>query len=231
MNYYTRDNQKLIFNNQNMKLLDNQGNCGYVYTNGDIILKIYKRELQKKYKIFPTVFDTLRNINNPHFIELHNLYTRKKFHRTKFNVDAYSAKYYEEDKTNVLYKYTDYLLDNFNELEVLFNLLTNNHILTDDVRRVNAVLGSNNIVVVDPDQFLVTIDSIKYIDKVNKQRLLFLFRSILMDAIGKLSNQSDKRFKLDRDLFNFELKPNTIITDELSKRLKYVKYPIDFFMD
>ena len=230
MNYYTRENQRFKFNNNDMHLLNNHGNCGYIYTDGNIIFKIYKKDLPEKYKIFPTVFDELKKINNPHFIELQTLYTNKKIF-SKFRVDAYTAKYYPEDSTNILYRRTEYLLDNFYEIELLFNTLTNNHILTDDVRRVNTILGNNTIVIVDPDQFLVTVDSLKYISKSNKKKLLFLFRSILIDAISKINNTADKRFIMERDLFNFELNNDTNITSELSKRIKHVKYPIDFFIN
>lgn len=62
----------------------------------------------------------LKNINNPHFIELFDLYSdfnyieliKNKVGILPFVVDAYTARYYPDNSVNVLLEHKDYILDN-----------------------------------------------------------------------------------------------------------------------
>ena len=190
-----------------------------------MVFKQYNQTISDRYKIFPSVFDVLKKIDNDHLIKIIDLYTKSYF--GKFIVDGYTTLYYEEDTMNPFLKYTDYLLDNFFEIEQLFNYFSANHILTDDVRRDNTILGKDKIIIVDPDQFLVTCDSIRYISIINKRKLAFLFRNIMMKSITDLNNPGNLRFEVDKNLFNFELNPDTDLTNEISKRLSKYRYPIE----
>ena len=67
----------------------------------------------------------------------------------------------------------------------------------------------------------------------NKKELLHLFKSLLLDSARE--NENSKKWllinrKIDNDLTNFEIEENTNITNEFSKRLCYVKRPIDYFI-
>ena len=150
-----------------------------------------------------------------------------------FIVDAYTAKYYPEEPINVLYEHTDYLLDNFNELEILFKIFSYNGIVTDDVKGENTVLNKNSIIIIDPDAFYTSKESQKNLLIWNKKELLHLFKSLLLDSARE--NENSKKWllinrKIDNDLTNFEIEENTNITNEFSKRLCYVKRPIDYFI-
>ena len=64
--------------------------------------------------------------------------------------------------------------------------------------------------------------------------MLFLFKSILLDSV--MENESCKgnipliSKKITNQLTNFKIDENTNITSELSKRLNYVKKPIDYLI-
>lgn len=67
----------------------------------------------------------------------------------------------------------------------------------------------------------------------NKKELLYLFKSILLDSAKKNENCKEWLLinaKFNSDLTDFEIEENTNITKELSKRLGYVKRPVDYFI-
>lgn len=234
MSYYNRDYKKLKLSK--MKYL-NSGENAQVFFDEKIIFKEYYSETLLNYRLSPEMFDILRTIINPHFIELIDVYSdfnlleliQRKMNMVPFITDAYIAKYYSEDISNVLFIHKDYLLDNFRELELLFDIFTNNSICVDDIKRKNALLNSNNIIIIDPDTFYVTNRSIDIIRIENKKKLLNLFRSICFDGVKSLDNYGKLITMIDTDLVDIDVTKNIDLTHELSKKLKYVSKPIDFF--
>ena len=146
----------------------------------------------------------------------------------KFFVDAYTAEYYSDDSVNVLYESIDYILDNFNELEKLFDIFTDNLIITDDVKRKNSILSHSGIIIIDPDTFYTSSFPKQDIAVINKKELLTLFRSVCTSSIGKIENHDDILKKIVLDLTNIDIGSKTDITYEISKKLTYVKKPIDY---
>ena len=161
MTYYNRKYKR--FNVGNMEYLGS-GEFGKVSHNKDIILKEYFSRVSPEWRISLDLFDILKTIDNPHFIKLFDVYTELKFfdvlkaivNSSKFYVDAYTAKYYADNSVNVLWESKDYLLDNFRELELLFEIFSKNKIRTCDVKLSNSIVGKDGIVIIDPDFFVIT---------------------------------------------------------------------------
>lgn len=184
------------------------------------------------------LFDILKGIDNDHFIKLIEIYSdmdlseliQYKINVRKFSVDAYTAKYYSDDSVNALYESINYILDNFSELEKLFDIFTDNSIITDDVKRGNAILSNDSIIIIDPDTFYIS--SLPKLDIAieNKKELLVLFMSICVSGIRKIKNRETVIQKIILDLADIDIDCKTNITNEIYKKLKYVKRPIDYLI-
>lgn len=234
MSYYNRNYKKLKLNA--LEYL-NGGECARILYNKEIIFKEYFFDTELCYRINEKVFDILKNINNPHFIELFDIYSdfdflellKNKMGILPFIITAYTAKYYPDNSVNVLMEHKDYILDNLKELEVLFRVFSENMICTDDIKRDNAVIGKDGIVIIDPDLFYTTQSSKEFISTLNKKNLLYLFKDILVNSIENKSSLGKIKTFIDNELVNFEVKANTDVTYEISKKLKHIKKPIELF--
>ena len=234
MPYYNRNYKKL-------KLSDieylNSGECAKILHNKGIIFKEYYSETRLNRRINEKMFDILKNISNPHFIELFDIYSdfdfiellKNKMGILPFIVDAYTAKYYPDNSVNVLFEHKDYILDNFKELEVLFRIFSENMICTADIKRDNTVIGKEGIVIIDPDLFYTMESSKEFISTLNKKNLLNLFRSILINSVENEPNCGKIITFIDNELVNFEVTDNTDVAYEISKKLKYIKKTIELF--
>ena len=117
MSYYDRNYKKLKLND--MEYL-NSGECAKILYNKEMILKKYYYSTELNYRLSEKMFDLLKNINNPHFIELIDIYSdfnfiellKNKMGILSFFVDAYTAKYYPDNSINVLLEHKDFILDN-----------------------------------------------------------------------------------------------------------------------
>lgn len=234
MAYYNRNHKKFKIND--IEYL-NSGECAKVLYNKDIIFKEYYSETYHHCRINEKMFDILKNVNNPHFIELYDIYCdfdfiellENKIGILPFVVDAYTAKYYPDDSVNVLYEHKDYILDNFMELENLFDIFTKNMICTDDIKKENTVISKESIIIIDPDLFYTMEKSKESISALNKKKLLNLFRSILLNSLENEPNHGKIITYIDNELANIEVTNNTDVTYEISKKLKYSKKPIELF--
>ena len=234
MAYYNREYRKIKLDN--MKYL-NSGGCAKVLYDNNIIFKEYYSEIPLSCKLSIKMFHILKEIDNPHFIELLDIYSdfslteliKNKLKILPFTLDAYTAKYYPDDSVNVLQEHKDYILDNFRELEILFKIFTDNMICTSDVKRANAILSKNGIIIIDPDLFYMVKYSKQSISIKNKEKLLDLFRSICIASVTKKHYCGKAISLIDNELVNIRLKENIDITHEISKKLKYVKKPIELF--
>lgn len=218
------------------------GYCSVVYHNNDTIFKEYYPNIRKELRLSVEAFNFFKNINNPHFIELYDMYCNYDFYETLsymlrerlFKVDGYTAKYYSDNSVNVLLEHKDYLLDNLRELEELFNYFSMHKVYLDDVRRANTILGKNCIVIIDPDLFVLgccsNISALNgkssNISLENKKKLLSLVNDLFTSGVDEISCCINS-LRAD-SFFNFKVDDRTNITDEVAKRLKYVKKPIDY---
>ena len=231
MNYYDRNRNKFKFNILNMNLLG-QGTCGKVYRYNDIAVKIYDLDTPNHIRLKPEKFDKLKNINNPHFIKLYNIYARKIIPfriNHNFITSIYTSKYYEPDKQSIIEKPIDYFLDNLFEIEKLLDYLTSIHILTDDLRYHNVILQENEIVLIDPDTFNYYTDSQDYIGYRNKNNLLELINTILYWSIREYDESIYNNWIFN--LFKFNVTNSTDITNEVSKKFKKYKTLKNFFLE
>ena len=235
MAYFNRDYKTLSLGD--MEYL-NSGACAEVLYNGDIIFKRYYPETLSECKLDAKMFDMLKTIDNPHFIKLLDIYQDCNFNEMvkhfigllPFAVDAYTAKYYSDNSIDVLLESKDYILENFRELELLFNIFTENRICVCDLKRDNSIIGKQGIVVIDPDLFYIASYPIENISRVNKERLLAFFRNIIYHFLVKhKENYIKNRMILDSILVNFYVDSDTDVTSELSNKMKQIKRPIEIF--
>lgn len=234
MSYYNRNHKKLRLTA--MEYL-NSGDCAKISHNKDIIFKEYYSETVLNCRLNERMFDILKNISNPHFIELFDIYSDFNFIELleneigiiPFIVDAYTAKYYSDNSVNVLFEHRDYILDNFGELEALFKIFSENMICTDDVKRDNTIIGKDGIVIIDPDLFYTMESSKEFILALNKMKLQHLLKSIFINSVKNEPNYENNITFIVNELVNFKVTDDTDVAYEISKKLKYVKQPIELF--
>ena len=234
MAFYTRDRRNFVSNY--MDYLD-FGSCADVFYDGDIIFKKYYPQTLNDCRLSVEMFDILKTIDNPHFIELLDIYHDYNFiEKLKsiigllpFSVDAYTAKYYSDNSIDVLLEPKDYILENFRELELLISIFNENGICVRDLKRANTIIGKQGIVVIDPDLFYISSSSVEEISKLNRNWLLGLLRDIVYHSLLNKANCKENTNFLDLELFNFGVTGYTDITDYLSKKMKYIKKPLELF--
>ncbi len=237
MAYYNETGKKIHINKRKMKYL-NCGKCAKVFYDEDKIFKEYFSKTPYCGRLNLEMFTILKSIRDNHFMEIYSLcqkmstlfFLSRKRDCFPFMTDAYLAKYYSDNTTNPLYESIDYTLDNFNELEKLFTIFTENKITVNDVKRENSILGKNNIVIVDPDCFSIAHYNSNLIAIDNKIELLMLLRSIYITGAREHPNYEEIKQKVNTELLAIEVGENTNIAYELSKKLKHVRKPIDYLL-
>ncbi len=238
MAYYSRNHKKLKSNH--MKYLD-CGGCANIFFDQKIILKEYYPSTPPSQRLSTKMFDLLKEIDHPHLVKLLEIYhycdleqlVKSMLGIMPFIADAYTAKFYSEDKENILHRHKDYLLDNLRELELLFQLFTINQICTNDVKRANTILTEESIVIIDPDLFLFSQDSQKELSILNKKNLLYLLKDICLKSLKGVSLRDYQKISafLSNELATTFVDEDTDISYEMSKRLKYVKKPIEYLIE
>ena len=235
MAYYNRDIERFKLKKSKREFVGHGGGST-IYKYGDIAFKSYYPDTDTRCKIKPEIFDVLKDIDNRHLMKLYDIYTtismfslfKEREVELAFDVQAYTAKYYERDSIDILYQPTEYILENFKELEQLFEILTNNGILTVDIHPNNTILQKNNIVIIDPDMFSFSHEDREALSYMNKINLINLLETLFVDNRNTIALR-DFYEKLTNDLIDFKISSNTDMAYELSKRLKNVKRPIDLF--
>lgn len=234
MGYYNRDGERVKNPKKGMKYL-NSGQCAKVFYDGNSIFKEYYFETRFSCRLSPEIFEELKDIHNVHFVELFDIYTHLTFidlflyqnRKISFVTDAYTAKFYENSGINILYQPISYVLDNFRELEQLFDIFSSLSIEVNDVKRDNLVMDTNKIVLIDPDCFVRANSSQETIAIGNKRSLFYLFQSMyLLETLHQFHNQ-EITSQISSYLTNIQVTEHTDITHEISKQLKLVKKSID----
>lgn len=100
-----------------------------------------------------------------------------------------------------MYESVDYLLDNLRELEELFSLFTEERIVADDMKRENAILGKEGIVLINPDTYsfsLLEKEEIAIQNKTKEIYYIFLevFVTLVCGSILTLKNYSPRFIKI-----------------------------------
>ena len=243
MPYYNRNGEELKLDEFELSSLDS-GNCGSVEYNGDIIFKQYHSYVHNAYRLKPIMFDFLKTVNNTHFIEFYEIYCKMSPEQLSkylageyaFRVDAYTAKYYPDNSVNALFENKDYLLENLREIEKLFNEFADNRVMVNDLKRSNVLLGNDGIILIDPDSYSFADGKKSNIVTRNKEELLYLFQSICRSEATILvrNNFFANIHDVDRKINDFATKirinENTDVTHEISKKLKKVRKPANYFL-
>ena len=232
MRYIDENGTKVKFDMKEFQFLNN-GGCARVYHNNIQIFKRYYKATPNNLKLRKDVFNILKQIKSANFIKLYNsYYVEYNYKRINFNdeyLDAYTAEYYQKENIIPALINKDYLLENLKKLDDLFKLLSDNRIETNDVRVQNTILTKESIVIIDPDFFEIHRNSKKEIRIWNKARLLNLVRDLLLKIeLFKDYNTMEKMERWFDDNFDLnEITESTDLAHELSKKLKYVKKPIE----
>lgn len=228
MAYFNRDFQKFELDNTMQYL--SKGSTSEVFFNDNIIFKRYFINTDFL-KIKLKMFDILKDVNNPHFIKLIDIYSEAntpiEINELGFIVNAYTAKYYKKETFNVLDESKDYILDNFRELEILFNFFSENNIRVADVKIGNSVINHENIIIIDPDLFYEWHYKESDLFLSNKRSLLSLLKSILVAVAKDYYGEKDISKKIFTQFADSIVKPNIDVTESISQKLKYVKKPIE----
>lgn len=232
MGHYNRSHEIFDLEKGDMQYL-NHGSCANVYYNQDIIFKEYFPKTPIGCRISEEMFDILKTIIHPCFLNLFDIYGDFRFSESikqeVFQVNSYTGKYYQDDYVNVLEECKDYILDNFRQLEKLIEIFTDNGIAIYDVKRDNIILRRNGMVMIDPDFFYKADLEKSLIADINCQELLNLFKRILQYAVKDLSKNLNLEllFRLYEELTDIEVSKDLDFIYEISKKLRYVNKPID----
>ena len=232
MRYIDENGTKVKFDMKEFQFL-NDGGCARVYHNNIQIFKRYYKAIPNNLKLRKDVFNILKQIKSANFIKLYNsYYVEYNYKRINFNdeyLDAYTAEYYQKENIIPALINKDYLLENLKKLDDLFGSLSDNKIETHDVSVWNTILTKESIVIIDPDFYELSNDLKNNIKIRNKEILLNLVKDLLLkielfkdyNTMKKMERWFDNNFDLN------EITERTDLACELSKKLKYVKRPID----
>ena len=195
------------------------GNSAYVKRRKNICIKEYYNYTDLDGIIDEDVFNTLKFIDNKHFVKLLSL--RKDMLN---KIIGYTYKYVDALNLRIVDLSRDYTLENLADLEELISEFNRLSVLIRDTNGSNLLLQENNVVIIDPD--LYEIDYSKTIDELNihnKQMILNYFYYKFMSCFRGYS--FEYLHTMDR-LFDIDIKEDTILSDEMRKKLVDEK-PID----
>jgi hypothetical protein len=155
-----------------------KGSRGDVYRYGDIAIKKYKKVSYDCDNIQLDMFENLREIQLPAFVELidcttemvenerepYDIYGRPNKREV---VSAYSARFYETSNESMIDKPLDYTLSSLYELRKLLKELSDREISIVDSHFENCIVTENGLVIIDPDFYRIR----KNPYKINEKRI------------------------------------------------------------
>lgn len=222
--YYNRRKEAVDIDIDHMKYLSS-GSCGIVYCNNEMILKEYRSDTEKYYRLTTAVFDILKEMDHKHLMDIYDVYSLQSssvFH--PFIIDAYTAKYYQDDSVNIFYEPSDYVIDNFREIEQLLEKLARYHVLACDLKRKNTIIGKNGMVLIDPDLFCITATKDTYFALHHKRNLIRLFYNIC-----KIDFPEDDLKGIIKEKIPLNPDSSESVSYQLSKTIGTVSRPIKYF--
>lgn len=239
MAYYNELGNKTPIPKEEMKVVSKEGNFSTIYRIRNVAFKEYLKETPQRYRLSLMMFRLLKTIRHSHFMELYSLYTElspfahitSKYKKDTFLTTAYTKTYYLDNTVNAMYESIDYLMDNVRALEDLFSLFTEEGIVADDVKRDNAILGKEGMVLIDPDTYFLSTMAKEKIAIQNKRNLLHFIRSVCISGLKEHPCFKEWEPKIFEDLTFFryeEYNANMDVTSKIYQKLKGVKRPIDY---
>lgn len=192
-----------------------KGGLSSIYFNNDLLVKVFHVIDGKSTSILNEKdFDVLKAIKHDNFIDL-----KERYHlnpQTSENVEAYSYKEVEGENYNLLYRDTEFVIDQFRNILSLFDVFSEYGVKTGDVRASNTLVLSNTIVLIDPDFFHYEGPSNNLRD-FNRHQFLYLVLSYFFSLNGGILP----------DIITGSLDASNPM-DGISKKLKPYKRPIDY---
>lgn len=130
-----------------------------------------------------------------------------------------------------MFEQKNYLLENIEKLEKLFETFSNYKICVEDVKRRNTVINRNEIIIIDHDLFYIFNENASkdFMSLVNKRKLLELVRSIMVNSESGEVDYLTFENGINMEILDFKVSDETNITNEVAPKLKYMKKPIYFF--
>ena len=130
-----------------------------------------------------------------------------------------------------MFEQKNYLLENIEKLEKLFETFSDYKICVEDVKRRNTVINRNEIIIIDHDLFYIFNENASkdFMSLVNKRKLLELVRSIMVNSESGEVDYLTFENGINMEILDFKVSDETNITNEVAPQLKYMKKPIYFF--
>ena len=130
-----------------------------------------------------------------------------------------------------MFEQKNYLLENIEKLEKLFETFSNYKICVEDVKRRNTVINRNEIIIINHDLFYIFNENASkdFMSLVNKRKLLELVRSIMVNSESGEVDYLTFENGINMEILDFKVSDETNITNEVAPKLKYMKKPIYFF--
>lgn len=198
------------------------GKCGNVFSDGNIAMKRYFDECYI-YRIKEEVFNKLKEVNNPCFVNFMDLIKVKR--RGKEIVDGYTYKYIEEVGDYMIDLPMEYTYETLHQFQKLLEQFNELKVFVDDAYEDNLVLSKDGLVIIDPDIYSIYKgEDLNELRKHNKEFLLYYLIDLWEDEYYRKynlerTNNNVKKFGLVEKLVlgNDELNIET----NLRQRLNY----------
>ena len=230
MEYYNHEGKLVTYDILSRKKTLN-GECSNVYVFDDYVVKQYYKYTHDRNRVHYETYEIVNNLNNNHLLKIQELLIeREKYDTLKSAednfketiIDAYIAPFYKSDKSSILDKNTDFILEMLNELKDLAIKLASKKVALDDVKPENLIIQENNMIIIDWDKFNVVDDEVDLITSYNIYFILYLFEWL---CVGACKNKHEK--SIMRSLFDFIPKLKDVYKEDseiiLSERLNGCK--------
>lgn len=198
-----------------------EGTQGKVYKlDDDKCIKIYGQDV---IKYDPEMFGLFKHLSLEGYCKLYDLLYNDPF---LDEIAGYTMKYYQNEVENILLMPIEYTLHSFNILYNSVKILADNRIFAKDTVPANAILGKDNVVLIDFDDCKRSIQDSKEVLEVNINNILYLFRRLYEEGLKKMGKNIDVDDELSDyldALFSYSKEP----VKALKRRMAYAKTPME----
>ena len=149
-----------------------EGTKAYIFKFHQLLLKYYNSDCHLREKIFPEVFNAIKELKIKHMVELCDLYYTDRVKRDDLYMYGYTMINCGKRLSSVLCQSTGYLLELVHELETQTVVeLSKARIVLVDTHFRNIFFTENNVHIIDPDYFRISsFDEAKVLE-INLNRL------------------------------------------------------------
>ncbi|MCH5166285.1 MAG: hypothetical protein J1F35_00195 [Erysipelotrichales bacterium] len=187
MEYYNHEG-KLVSYNQSESKESMNGGCSTLYVFDNYIYKRYLIFVPKENRVNFDIFNVLNKIDNRHLLKIKELLIEKekydinktsKENFSKTPPDAYIMPILKRDNSNIFDRKVEFILEMLSEIEELIEIITNEHILLQDIKLSNVIVEENNIVLIDWDKYKFVSYELSRILSANQYQVIILFIALL----------------------------------------------------